>query len=200
MMDEILMPTFMVQTAFFVVTPLEASRWVSYVHAAGLEELLTDPNKVGTFLVPSNDAFAALDPERLRFWESPAGHDDRCNMLRRHIVPGTLIAWDSVLTSSLSRKGRGVVAKQSLLDGVPIKFEIDANTTISSSSSGIQSLQKTLPLSLVKVNSVAHVVTPNILASNGIVHIIDKVLLPEAQGQVNRVGTAAGTQQHPMTV
>lgn len=163
MMDDILLPSFMEQTAFFVVPPPHAQKWIVYIYKAKLEDLVADSGRAGTFLVPSNDAFARLNPELLAYWETEKGKEDLRKMLRRHIVPDTLIASDSLSASG------GTVVAQSLHDNYPAIFKLIENA-----------------------NS-AHAIQSDIVAANGLVHIIDKLLSwRQGTGQVQIIKLDGG--------
>ena len=150
MMDEILVPSFMERTAIMVVPTSLASRWIKYAYKAGLEKLLDDPARVVTVLVPSDEAFDRVDEETIALWESPAGKESLRQVLLRHIVPGTVIASDTMQQGS-------VTVEESLVNDAPVIFQKN--------------------FEFLQVNA-ALVIQEDIVASNGLVHIIDRVILP----------------------
>ena len=163
MMDEILVPSFMEQTAFMVAPSNLAHRWIKYVYLAGMEDVLSDPTMVATFLVPSNDAFEAVDKDTTAFLESPQGKEDLGRVLMSHIIPGVVVTSSSTLEQGLESVHKTMVENRSL------RF----HTTSSS---------------VLQIDT-ASVVKGDIIAANGIVHVIDQVLLPARVMRVEVDGT-----------
>lgn len=132
--------------------------FVSLVQKAGLEGQLRG-NGPFTVFAPTNDAFASLPTATLTDLQKPTNKKLLVSILSGHIAQGNLDA--KALTSDLNigKKKDGELAtiggsKLSLIksgDGLRIK-----------SSSG----------------STARVETADVKMSNGVVHVIDKVLLP----------------------
>ena len=161
MVDQILVPSFMEQPAHMVAPPSLAFRWIKLGYIANLDHLLSDPAMVATFLVPSNEAFDRIDTETLTFWESTAGKEELRRVLLRHTVPQTLIASNTLAPGIMS-------PEETLLDGAPVIFQ--------HRSDGV-----------LQVNH-AKVIKEDLVASNGLVHIIDHVLLPSNEMHVQMDG------------
>ena len=161
MMDDILVPSFMEQTAFMVAPPNLALRWIKYVYLAGMEDLLSDPSTVGTFLVPSNDAFEAVDKDTIALWESASGKEELRRILTFHIVPETLITPGTL-------EGGRVSTHKTLVQNQSLQFHVLSD--------------------VLQVNT-ASAIKGDIVAANGVVHVIDQVLLPTKEIQVELDGT-----------
>lgn len=162
MMDEILVPSFMERTAMKVVPSSLASRWIKYAHMTGLDKFLDDSTKSFTVLVPSDEAFDQLDEETIALWESPTDGQSLRQVLLRHIVPETLVASDTM-------KQGTVTVEESLATDAPVIFQKSSD--------------------FLQVNT-ALVIQADIVAANGLVHVIDKVTMPsETEMQIRMDGT-----------
>lgn len=105
-----------------------------------------------TGFFPQNDAFAALDQQILDFLVDPANIDALQGLLLYHLLPGTETIED--LTGKLGEI-------QTLLPAESLILKASTNAT-----NGV-----------LQIND-AFVVESNVLACNGIIHVIDDVLLP----------------------
>lgn len=116
---------------------------------AGLDQTLVDVASV-TFFAPTNEAFQALGPDVV----AALGRDPDVlrTVLRHHAAPSTLTASD--LTSG----------ELEMLDGTNVVVEVDGEV-----DGGVV---------LTSGTSTASIVEADLLASNGVVHAIDAVLLP----------------------
>jgi uncharacterized surface protein with fasciclin (FAS1) repeats len=125
---------------------------VTAVKAAGLAETLKGTGPFTVF-APSDEAFAKLPPGTvdglLKDLPKLKG------VLTYHVIPGKVMAADAL---SMTAGGKEVTVKT--VGGAPIRVR----------SEGM--LRKK-----VMVNE-ATVVTPDVEASNGVIHVIDRVLLP----------------------
>lgn len=124
------------------------STLVAAVQAAGLAETLSGPGPFTVF-APTNEAFAALPAGTLDSLLLPENKDDLVKILSYHVVPGTVMA-------------------------ASIPAEADATATASVNNLDL-SIRTTATGAMVND---ATVTTADIAASNGVIHVIDKVLLP----------------------
>jgi uncharacterized surface protein with fasciclin (FAS1) repeats len=125
---------------------------VAALQAAGLEDTLRGEGPFTVF-APTDDAFAALPAGTIEtLLEDPAG--DLTDILTYHVVPGAVPAVD-------------VVA----LDGEAVTTVNGAAITIGVADDG------SVTLTDAAGNDVA-VVATDIQANNGVIHVIDAILLP----------------------
>lgn len=129
---------------------------VAAVQAAGLTEMLKGPGPFTVF-APVNAAFAALPPSAVDTLLQPENKAMLTKVLTLHVVPGKL---DAVALMGMMEAGRATLRT---LEG--------------------ESLTATAPGGVVTLTDaqgrIAHVTTPNVIQSNGVVHVVDCVLLPE---------------------
>lgn len=131
------------------------STLVTAVQAADLVDVLADPDAEWTVFAPTNEAFAAL----------PAGVLDMLladpelltRVLTYHVVEGNVTSdqLSSMMAPSMEMTAPGA-------DLMGSELEITVGDT-------------------VMVND-ANVIIPDVIASNGVVHVIDKVLIPQEIG------------------
>ena len=126
------------------------STLVAAIQAAGLAETLSGPGPFTVF-APTNAAFAALPPGTVETLLLPENKDQLTSILTYHVVPGAITS-DQIIGQSLSVQT--VQGSNVNVDGRAGKY-----------GSG------------VRVND-ANVTTADIIASNGVIHVIDTVLLP----------------------
>jgi uncharacterized surface protein with fasciclin (FAS1) repeats len=141
------------ETKDIVDTAIEAGQFdtlVAAVEAAGLVETLKGEGPYTVF-APTDDAFAALPAGTLDTLLEPANQDQLSGILTYHVVPGSVLAADVE---------PGSVAT---VNGAELTFAVDEGVTISDAQGGE-----------------AQVVTTDIVTSNGVIHVIDAVLLPPA--------------------
>ena len=125
---------------------------VAAVQAAGLEETLRGEGPFTVF-APTDDAFAALPEGTVEtLLEDPTG--DLADILTYHVVPGAVMAADVVG-----------------LDEQDVTTVNGATFTVNVADDGSVSLTDAAG------NDVA-VVTTDIETSNGVIHVIDAVLMP----------------------
>lgn len=139
----------------------ELSKFVEAVNAAELSKAVKDLGD-HTFFAPNDAAFQALldsDPT----WNNVSDIPKELlqNILKFHVIKGQTIVSDSLKASYNNTLGLG-----------PNKKSLSLQVATEGG---------------VKLNNEATPVTKDILVSNGVVHIIDKVMLP-----ANVVGLAAG--------
>ncbi len=126
------------------------STLVAAVQAAGLVETLKGPGPFTVF-APTNDAFAALPAGTVDSLLLPENKDQLISILTYHVVPGQITAGDVLGTRQSVATVQGGT--------------VDVNGQVGKFGTG------------VKVND-ANVIQADIFASNGVIHAIDKVLLP----------------------
>jgi len=127
---------------------------VAGVQAAGLEETLRGPGPFTVF-APTDAAFAALPAGTLdTLLADPTG--DLAGILTYHVVPGKVLAADVVG-----------------LDGESVTTVNGATFTVNVGADGSVSLTDA-------AGNTINVVTTDIETSNGVIHVIDAVMLPSA--------------------
>ncbi|MEX3007183.1 fasciclin domain-containing protein [Hoeflea sp. TYP-13] len=117
--------------------------------AAGLAEALATGQNLTVF-APTDDAFAALPDGTVEMLLKPENKDKLAAILMYHVVPRKLMSTDL--------PGREIKVKTLKADG-------DKTLSVEKSSSG------------VSVDN-AMVISADIVADNGVIHVIDKVVLP----------------------
>jgi uncharacterized surface protein with fasciclin (FAS1) repeats len=133
-----------------VATP-SLSTLVTAVTTAGLADVLADPAATLTVFAPSNDAFAALPAGLLDELLTPAFSQHLTNVLLYHVLGSVFLSTD-------------------LSDGLAVTMLNGENITV-----GIDGEM----VSLTNGEGVATTVSAvDIIASNGVVHLVDGVLLP----------------------
>ncbi|GEM_PF-212983 len=125
--------------------------------AAGLTPLLSDP-KAGPFTVfaPTDEAFAALPKSVLDYLLKPENKELLTRILTYHVVSGKVMSSDVTTMMAPSME-------MTALDAAPMGSEL--NVVLGEDKS-------------VTVNG-ANVVAADIEASNGVIHVIDQVLIPD---------------------
>ena len=129
--------------------PAEFTVLLAALETAGLVDAL---NGEGPFTVfaPTDEAFAALLEELGVTAEELLANPDLANILLYHVVSGKFLAADVIEIAPAD---------------VPTLYE--ENTVAIAVVDGS-----------VVINDVATVVTPDVMASNGVIHVIDAVLVP----------------------
>ncbi|CEL92265.1 unnamed protein product [Vitrella brassicaformis CCMP3155] len=113
-----------------------------------------------TVFAPTNDAFAKLDANLLELLQSPEGQPLLNTILQYHVLAGN--ATQEVIGMILKNVSNIAVATAVQ---IPVFIEFDNSTTAEG--------DKTL-----LINQAAHVTDPDQIAPNGIVHVIDEMLVP----------------------
>ena len=127
------------------------STLVTAVKAAGLAETLSGAGPFTVF-APTNAAFAKVPAATLESLLKPANKQQLADILTYHVVPGTVMAAD-VKSGSVTT-----------VNGADFNVAVDSGNVILTDGQGGK----------------AKVVTTDIAASNGVIHVIDAVLLPPA--------------------
>ncbi len=149
--DSVLLPP--AKTANIVDTAIADGRFttlVAAVTAGGLVDTLTGAGPFTVF-APTDDAFAKLPAGTVEGLLKPENLESLKNILLYHVVPGTVMAADVVT-----------------LDGKT------ADTAYAGKSIAISVMD-----GKVYLNKNVQVIITDIVTSNGVIHVIDTVLLPE---------------------
>ncbi len=128
---------------------------VAAVQAAGLVETLKGPGPFTVF-APVNAAFAALPPGTVDTLLKPENKAMLTKVLTLHVVPGKL---DAVALTGMMQAGKAMLQT------------IEGESLTATAPSGVVTLTD-------PNGGIAHVTTPNVIQSNGVVHVVDRVLLP----------------------
>ncbi|GAA6118742.1 fasciclin domain-containing protein [Acidovorax sp. FG27] len=130
---------------------------VAAVKAAGLVETLKGPGPFTVF-APTNAAFAALPAGTVDNLLKPENKAALTKVLTYHVVAGK---WDAAAISKMIADGKGSASIKTV-----------AGNTLTAKASGGKVM-----LTDEKGGS-ATVTIPDVYQSNGVIHVIDKVLLP----------------------
>ena len=132
---------------------------VAAVKAAGLVDTLQGPGPFTVF-APTNAAFAKLPKGTVESLLRPEMKENLVAVLTYHVVPGRLSAKDLMDTA----KKNGGRAKLKTVEGEELTVEAKANTlTIWDAKGGA-----------------SKVTLQNVFQSNGVIHVVDSVLLPSS--------------------
>jgi len=132
---------------------------VAAVKAAGLVDTLQGPGPFTVF-APTNAAFAKLPAGTVDGLLKPEAKGKLTAVLTYHVVPGRLSAKD---LAEAARKSGGV-AEFKTVEGDTLKVEAKGTTLMIVDSKG----------------GMSKVTIQNVFQSNGVIHVIDTVLLPSA--------------------
>jgi transforming growth factor-beta-induced protein len=125
---------------------------VAAVQAAGLAETLSGEGPFTVF-APTDEAFAALPEGTLESLLLPENKQQLTDILLYHVVPGKVMAEDAIALD-------GQMA-DTALEGKQIAIKQDMGS--------------------VYLNENAKVIITDIEASNGVIHVIDSVILPPSE-------------------
>ena len=130
---------------------------VAAVKAAGLVDTLEGKGPFTVF-APTNDAFAKLPAGTVDTLLKPENKDQLTQVLTYHVVPGRITAKD--LMDMISKGGGKATLKT--VEGADLTFEMtDGAIRVWDAKS-----------------DTAKITIKNVLQSNGVIHVIDTVLLP----------------------
>ena len=133
------------------------STLVAAVTAADLVDTLSSPGPFTVF-APLNDAFAALPAGTVETLLKPENKGQLQTILKAHVVSGNLSASDII---GLAKQNGGSVDVQTV-SGDTLTAILSGDTLyVRDESGGLASVKKA-----------------DIMKSNGVVHVVDKVLLP----------------------
>ena len=130
---------------------------VAAVKAAGLVDTLSGAGPFTVF-APTNAAFAKLPAGTVDTLLKPENKDKLSAVLTYHVVPGKLTAADLV---KMVKEGGGQ-AQIKTVEGEPLTVSVKGKSVDITDAKG----------------DVARVTIPNVMQSNGVIHVINTVLLP----------------------
>jgi uncharacterized surface protein with fasciclin (FAS1) repeats len=135
----------------------EHSSFVGAVKAAGIEQTMSGAGAYTVF-APTNAAFQKLPAGAGESLMRPESKGELTNVLTYHVVPGVVTSKD--LSAALERGGGKT--RLATVGGATLNVsQADGAITISDGKNGV-----------------ARVTQPDMMASNGVVHAIDAVLMP----------------------
>ena len=131
---------------------------VAAVKAAGLVDTLKGPGPFTVF-APTNKAFAALPAGTVDTLLKPENKDKLTTILTYHVVAGNM---DSKMLMKAIKDGKGMASLKTVSGG-----------TLTAKSSGKKVM-------ITDENGgTANVTIADVKQSNGVIHVVDKVLLPK---------------------
>lgn len=130
---------------------------VAAVKAAGLVDTLSGPGPFTVF-APTNEAFAALPAGTVDTLLKPENKATLTKVLTYHVVAGKVSAADVL---ALIKKGGGKAVVKTV-EGDPLTFSKDAKGVAITDDKG----------------HTGHVTIADVNQSNGVIHVIDTVLMP----------------------
>ena len=130
---------------------------VAAVKAAGLVDTLSGPGPFTVF-APTNEAFAALPAGTVDTLVKPENKAALTKILTYHVVPGRLTAHD--LAAKVAAGGGK--AELTTVEGENLTVRKDGDQWAVTDAKG----------------NTAHVTIGDVIQSNGVIHVIDKVLMP----------------------
>jgi uncharacterized surface protein with fasciclin (FAS1) repeats len=131
---------------------------VAAVKAAGLVETLKGQGPFTVF-APTNAAFAALPEGTVPTLLEPKNKEQLTRVLTYHVVPGR---YDAAALMKAIKKGDGKASlKTASGETLWVKMNGDRNVVVVDAKGGV-----------------ANISTYDVIQSNGIIHVLDKVLLP----------------------
>lgn len=133
------------------------STLVSAVTAAGLGETLSGTGPF-TVIAPDNAAFAKVDKATLDGLMKPESKDKLGGILKYHVISGNIKSGD--LAKQIADGGGTATIKT--LNGGSLKASMDGDKIVLTDAKGGK----------------ATVTAPDMVASNGTVHVVDTVLMP----------------------
>ncbi|MFZ4745766.1 MAG: fasciclin domain-containing protein [Sphingomonas sp.] len=130
---------------------------VAAVKAAGLVETLSGPGPFTVF-APTNAAFAKLPAGTVETLVKPENKGTLTSILTYHVVSGTMTG-ANIMKAIEAGGGTATL------------------TTVNGGTLTAKMMGETIMLTDAK-GGMAHVTTGNVMQSNGVIHVIDSVLLP----------------------
>ena len=130
---------------------------VAAVKAAGLVETLEGPGPFTVF-APTNEAFTKLPPGTVPTLLKPENKATLTKVLTYHVVAGRYTAADLL---GLVKKGHGKATLKTVAGGSLVVKKAGSGLSITDAK-----------------GDVSHVTIANVMQSNGVIHVVDTVLLP----------------------
>ena len=131
---------------------------VAAVKAAGLVETLEGAGPFTVF-APTNEAFAKLPKGTVDTLLKPENHDKLVAVLTYHVVPGRMTAQD--LADKVDQGGGQAMLKTVQGEDLIFKRQGRSHLTVTDAK-----------------GDTAVVTIPNVMQSNGVIHVINTVLIP----------------------
>jgi len=131
---------------------------VAAVKAAGLVETLKGSGPFTVF-APTNAAFAALPEGTVPTLLEPQNKEHLTKVLTYHVVPGRLDA--AALVKGIKRGGGKATLATASGESLRIMMNGDRNVVVRDAKGGVAAIS-----------------TYDVVQSNGVIHVVDKVLLP----------------------
>jgi uncharacterized surface protein with fasciclin (FAS1) repeats len=130
---------------------------VAAVKAAGLVETLESAGPFTVF-APTNEAFAKLPAGTVESLVKPENKATLTKILTYHVVAGS---WDSKALAKLIKDGNGSASLKTVSGGI-LKASMKGSKIILTDEKG----------------GVSTITIKNVYQSNGVIHVVDTVLLP----------------------
>ena len=130
---------------------------VAAVKAAGLVDTLSSPGPFTVF-APTDDAFGKLPAGTVDTLVKPENKDQLTKILTYHVVPGT---YDSKKLKKEIKQNGGTL-KLKTVEGDSLTFTMMGGSIMITDDKG----------------GMAHITTADVYQSNGVIHVIDTVLMP----------------------
>ena len=130
---------------------------VAAVKAAGLVETLKSPGPFTVF-APTNEAFAKLPAGTVDTLVMPENKDTLTKILTYHVVPGRISAMD---LKKQIKAGKGK-AELTTVEGEKLTARMSGSRIMIQDAKG----------------GMATISIPNVFQSNGVIHVVDSVLMP----------------------
>jgi uncharacterized surface protein with fasciclin (FAS1) repeats len=131
---------------------------VAAVKAAGLVDTLKGPGPFTVF-APTNAAFAALPAGTVDTLLKPENKGMLTGILTYHVVAGK---WDAAAISKMIGDGKGMASIKTVAGGTLVAKSAGGKVTVTDEKGGV-----------------ATVTIADVYQSNGVIHVVDKVLLPK---------------------
>ncbi|MGE0348007.1 fasciclin domain-containing protein [Hydrogenophaga sp.] len=131
---------------------------VAAVKAAGLVDTLKGPGPFTVF-APTNAAFAALPAGTVDALLKPENKGMLTGILTYHVVPGK---WDAAAIGKMVMDGKGMASIKTVAGGTLVAKAAGGKLTVTDEKGGV-----------------ATVTIADVYQSNGVIHVIDKVMLPK---------------------
>lgn len=131
---------------------------VAAVKAAGLVDTLKGPGPFTVF-APTNEAFAALPAGTVDTLLKPENKAKLTNILTYHVVAGKM---DTKMLNKAIMEGKGMATLKTVSGGTLIAKSSGGKVMITDENGGT-----------------ATVTIPDVIQSNGVIQVVDKVLLPK---------------------
>lgn len=132
---------------------------VAAVQAAGLVETLKTAGPF-TVLAPVNDAFENLPEGTVETLLKPENKDTLTAVLTYHVIPGAIDS--AAIKAKLDNDGLDNLVVETV-QGTALTLRLNGHNVVVEDA----------------VGNVANIVTYDVYQSNGVIHVIDTVLLPE---------------------